>query len=834
VSLELLDTATRAWLAASGAACLALAFGLRRRAGVSRFVAPAAALGLVLLGTVGGERLLAFVAARAAPDTADFNEYHWRMLAPWGRFGLALGGATTLAIVALGIRASRRVASPWRRAAAIGLRTGAAAAALVLFLEPALELRQVAREPNRIAILVDGSASMQLRDDPTGPTRAARARAILDASAASFDTWSERHQLDVYQFGDSLEPTARDAAATTDPRGRASLLREALEQLRGRYEGRDLAGVVVLSDGIATGAFAGGASDPASVEFLRSLDTKVHAVWTGASGLKDVAVADVLVDEFAFVRTAVKIEVVVRATGYPRRRIPITLSRDDEVVRQAWIEIGPRATDVRVTFSFTPNKVGKFVYTVSTPVSDDEAVTSNNTRELVLRVIRDKIRVLQVAGEPSWDVRSLRRMLKQNPNVDLISFFILRTGEDLQPVPQEEMSLIPFPTRELFGRELPSFDVIVLQNFNFDPYGIGAYLENIRAYVEGGGGLVMLGGPVSFSSGLYAGTPVARALPVDLLPNFLPAERLLDSELFAPRLTRTGESHPIAALRYETADNRAAWRSLPELEGVNIIGAPRPGATVIAEHPALQLAAGKPLPIIVAGDHGEGRSLVITTDSLWRWGMVAAGRPGDDGRAYSKLWENAIRWLIRDPDLQYLRAQSDATEYYAEQPIRIDVRALDRDYTALAGATVALDVRPIGPRGDGDTVDRAELTTDDAGEAQRHLTSLEPGVYRATARARVGDRPVEAIDLFLVRNATQELERPAASPDLLQQIASATGGRFLADTPALPADLEFAAPRVVRVDRRADVELWSRPWLLLAALLLLGLEWGLRQRSGYL
>jgi hypothetical protein len=98
----------------------------------------------------------------------------------------------------------------------------------------------------------------------------------------------------------------------------------------------------------------------------------------------------------------------------------------------------------------------------------------------VVRVIRDKIRVLQVAGAPSWDVRALRAMLEENPNVDLISFFILRTQDDIALVPNDEMSLIPFPTRELFEEQLPSFDVIVLQNFEFLPYGIGDYLDNIR------------------------------------------------------------------------------------------------------------------------------------------------------------------------------------------------------------------------------------------------------------------------------------------------------------------------------------------------------------------
>ena len=97
----------------------------------------------------------------------------------------------------------------------------------------------------------------------------------------------------------------------------------------------------------------------------------------------------------------------------------------------------------------------------------------NNSRAFVMRVTRDKIRVLQVAGQPSWDVRALRGFFKSDPNVDLISFFILRTHDDIQPVPTDEMSLIPFPTEELFEQQLRSFDVIILQNFEYGRYGIG-------------------------------------------------------------------------------------------------------------------------------------------------------------------------------------------------------------------------------------------------------------------------------------------------------------------------------------------------------------------------
>ncbi|RMH39857.1 MAG: hypothetical protein D6689_15455 [Deltaproteobacteria bacterium] len=835
MALDLLDSSIRWSLAGAGLALIATAFALRARRGASAWVARVGAAGFVLLGAVVAERTAVWAATRAAPATTDFNEHRWILLAPWGRLGLALGAAAAVAIVALGWRASARLASPWRRAAAVGLRTGAAAAALVLFLEPAVELRQVAREPNHVAVVVDRSASMGLRDAPAGPSRAERARDILARSASTFASWADRHRVDFYTFAESLEPAAGAGAPATAPEGNATLLREALEQVRKRYDGADLAGIVVLTDGIATGRFADGASDGAARDFLRGIDAPVHAVWVGRAGLRDVAVAKLHVDEFAFVRTVVKVEAVLRTTGYGPRRVPVALTREGKLVRQKWVDLPAGAGTATVSFEFTPQRVGKFVYEIATPVSPDEAVQTNNSRAFVLRVIRDKIRVLQVAGQPSWDVRSLRRLLKRNPNVDLISFFILRTHEDVQPVPQHEMSLIPFPTQELFGEQLPSFDLIVLQNFDFLPYGIGVYLDKIREYVEGGGGLIMLGGPGSFSSGLYAGTPVARALPVKLLANNTPLSQLLDTSTFTPRLTRAGAAHPIAALRYEPADNQAAWASLPPLEGVNRVGDVVDGAVAIAVHPTLKTPSGRPMPVIAAGSYGDGRSIAVMTDSLWRWGFVAAAREGNDGRYYEKFWENAIRWAIQDPELSHLHVEADAPEYYAGAPVRLDVRLLGADYTPAAGGEVDLDIARVNDDGGEQVVASARVTVDEAGEGAHTLHAPDhPGPYRVRARAAVAGRAATAVDLFLVREGSAEFERPAATFDLLAQIADQTGGRLLVDADALPADLPFRPPRVVRVDRRADVEVWSQPWLLFAALLLLGLEWGLRQRAGTL
>ncbi len=783
-------------------------------------------------GALAGEALVALTVRLAAPGASDFNEYRWVMLAPWGRLGLALGGAALVGIVALAWRATRG-APAWRRATMIGLRAGGAVAALVMFLEPAVELRQVAREPNRVAVLIDDSKSMSLAEDPQGPTRIARARQLLAASSDTLAAWSVDHKVDFYTLAETVSPTTLAALASDPAEGKATLIRKGLEAIRARYEGGDLAGVVLISDGAATGGFAEDSGDGAVRDFLRSLDTRVHTVWAARPGLRDVAVAQVHADEFAFVRTVTRIDAVIHTTGLPARQVPVTLATDGEPLRQKLVDLPAGDHDVTVTFEVTPPRVGRYVYEISVPVAEGEAVTTNNRRSFVVRVIRDKIRVLQVAGQPSWDVRALRQTLKSNPNVDLISFFILTTQDDVSLVPNDEKSLIPFPTRELFEQQLPSFDLIILQNFEYLPYGIADYLENIRTYVEGGGGLVMLGGAQSFSSGGYYGTPVAEALPVLLYGPF-DSGPVLDTGRFVPQLTDAGTSHPITSLRYAADDNAAAWRALPPLEGVNLIAAAKPDATVLAVHPRLKTKAGKPMPVMVAGEYGKGRSLAVTTDTLWRWGFVAAARPGDDGRQYTKLWENAMRWLIQDPDLRNLHVDSDASEYAPGAPVRVAIRLLGRDYQPTPGGVVELTVKRGADPATAEQVFAAKVTVGDDGTAIHELAGLQPGVYRALGHATIGGRQVDASDIFLVREAGSELDRPVGDPATLEAIAKATGGVALGAIDVLPEGLAFDPPRIVRVDKRTDVELWSRPGLLLLVVGLLGLEWLLRQRSGYL
>jgi hypothetical protein len=773
----------------------------------------------------------------------NFDEQHLVFLSPWGRAASIAAVTTALVIIALAWRALRHEPLRGRRWILLSLRAGAVLSALVMFFQPAIRQENVTRLPNHLAVLVDQSESMRLSEQPTQPSRGTRARSWIEKEAPRLDELRKTHLVDFYSFGERLAPTTLDALSPT-PRAEATRLREALAQLRARYDGRDLAGVIVVSDGIDNGKLSGEALGPDSIDFLKSLDAPVHAAWVGRPGLHDVAIAGVGADDFAFVRTALQIEATLRVNGaaeahWEGKRLPVTLRRDGVPIKTVDVEIEPDITDYRVTFAFTPERVGKYVYEISTPVLDGEAIAENNARAFLLKVVRDKIRVLQVAGRPSWDERFLRGLLKRDPNVDLISFFILRTPNDLETVSSDELSLIPFPTEELFEEQLRSFDVVFLQNFNYAPYGIGAYLGEIRRYVEEGGGMAMIGGDLSFSLGGYAHTPVSDILPVDIpegeeppggVPSMgkpLPASALADLSPFRLQLTSEGRNHPITALKLDLKLNEARWMKLPELEGTNIVTRARPGATVLGTHPTRRDADGKPLPVLTVGEANKGRVLALTSDSSWRWSFAG------DSQLYQRFWENAIRWLIRDPALSFLHIETDQSEYGRGQKVGIVVSAVGTDYQPLADAELSINVASLASAsGKPEPIFGKSGRTDEAGELHLELEPPRSGGYRITARATISGRPVVEEEVFLVRGAGRELEEPEARDDILRAVAAATGGSFLGPG-ASWAGLRLHPPRVVRVNKHRDLELWSGWWVLLIAAVCLSANWALRRRWGY-
>jgi uncharacterized membrane protein len=326
------------------------------------------------------------------------------------------------------------------------------------------------------------------------------------------------------------------------------------------------------------------------------------------------------------------------------------------------------------------------------------------------------------------------------------------------------LSLIPFPTNLLFTDYLNSFDLIVFQNFRYDPFVDKRYLHNIRDFVKSGGAFMMIGGELSFQGGGYERTEIEEILPVQLER----ATQYFSDQPFRLRREENLLRHPILQLEKDSAANADAWRNLPELNGINVGLKPRKDAHVLAS----SVKSNKTYPVLVAGQAGRGRTLVMATDSSWNWNFRRIGE-GGSGRHYYKFWNNLVAWLTDDPETRLLQLETDKERYEEGEEVLVRVRAFQDDYNPAVGSEVLLDIK-----NQSDPLATISLKTDENGEARYKWTPEQEGFYAVRAEMEGAGRKREAELGFALFSETAEFEKPRVNETLLQRMAEVTGGKY--------------------------------------------------------
>ena len=730
-----------------------------------------------------------------------------RFANPGGFWVSVLLGLAFAAVIALGVRQAWGMTPRSRRFSLLALRVLSAAAALLFALQPQWISERVQNVPGRLVVLVDASRSMSVRD--VTPSRAARALELLQR-------WGSESKLpfDLYAFGGEAHPVklgALDAAQLA--RDDDTRIQHAIERVVADV-GDELGAIVLLSDGadLAPGW---------SPSQLRDLGVRVHTVaFAPENELTDDGILAVKSDAVAFLREAAQVEVNVRSTRKGGGTLPVTLRQQGQVVAEAVAQLDAQG-EGKVVLPFTPVRLGRAVYTVSLPLEDGDAVPENNERAFLVRVTRDKLRVLLLCGAPTWDTRFLRAFLKADPAIDLITFFILRTSSDLTMASPEELSLIPFPTDELFREHLDSFDLVIFQDFNYGPYQVAGYLPRIRDYVLHGGAFAMIGGSRAFGAGGYERTVLADILPVRMAPG----ASALSEEEFAPTLVESAARHPIVELVPDPAQNLKTWSELAPLIGANKLLGVREDGHALLTHPNEKDASGNPMPVLAVGSAGQGRVLALGADSTWRWSLTTAGLRGD-ASAYERFWDRALRWLARDPLLDPAHIETDRERYGIGASLHARMRLRDASYQPIGNRELELVVLDMN----GAVQHREAVHSDADGAATADLSvPHDPGAYRLAVRDPQADSTL-AEQGFLVEAGGDELADPRPRATTLREIAAVTGGS---------AYRESDPPRLDRFDRtraRALGSVTTAPfasaWFFACVVLLFGLEWSLRRRWG--
>jgi hypothetical protein len=408
--------------------------------------------------------------------------------------------------------------------------------------------------------------------------------------------------------------------------------------------------------------------------------------------------------------------------------------------------------DADIELPLTLPHGGRNVIQFTVPSADGELTDRNNTALIQMNGLRDRLRVLLVSGEPHPGGRTWRNLLKSDSSVDLVHFTILRPPEKQDGVPTSELSLIAFPTRELFLEKIEDFDLIIFDRYKRRGILPTIYLDNVVRYVQEGGAVLVAAGPDFASADSIYRSPLAEIMPA------APTARVIEQG-FRPTISDLGNRHPVTAGLPDT-QNWGRWMRQIEVE-------PSAGDVI--------MTGVDDKPLLILNRVGEGRVSLIASDHAWLW-----NRGFEGGGPQLELLRRLAHWMMGEPELEEDALLAEATG----QNMRIARRTLKETaapfvVTSPDGSTTELSLSETAP-----------------GRFETQFTGAEIGLYR------LNDGTHETV-IGLGPAAPREFEKTIATAELLQPLIDDTRGGV--------ARLEDGIPtiRTVREGRPAA----GRGWL---------------------
>ena len=366
--------------------------------------------------------------------------------------------------------------------------------------------------------------------------------------------------------------------------GQGTMLLAALNDAVTQVASNRIAGAIILSDGRIH-----------DLQALREFPAPVHLLQTGRMQDWDRRIVMENAPAFGIVGEALEIKLRIEDSGtvpVGPRLATIFASIDGGAEQRYQIPVGES-----VTLSLPLQHAGINLLDLRTPAANGEITDRNNRAILPINGVRDRLRVLLVSGEPYAGERTWRNLLRADASVDLVHFTILRPPQKQDGVPVSELSLIAFPTRELFMEKINDFDLIIFDRYRRRGILPDLYLENTARYVRDGGAVLLVAGPAFAEVESLARSPMRAVLPA------LPTGRVIE-EGYLPRITDVGRQHPVTAGLENTAGDWGRWLRQIDLQ-------PRSG------HVTMEGALGKPLLVL---DRVErGRIAILASDHAWLW-----------------------------------------------------------------------------------------------------------------------------------------------------------------------------------------------------------------------
>lgn len=618
----------------------------------------------------------------------------------------------------------------WKRRRGVWLRAAAMAVVILALLDPSIRSEERERLPTVIALVSDESASQTIDG---------RAVTTEDAAQALLPQLQDLGNVEIREISLGTDGDAGTLAFGPLQSALADVPRERL------------GGVVLITDGQIS-----------DVSEETNLVAPVHTLLTGVEGEGDRRIELSQVPRFALVDRRESIQFTVVEDGEalsddPNARVNLTLLRNNIILAEAPVPIG-----VPVDVPISVDRAGDNLFEIRIETVDDELTALNNQAVFNVEGVRDTLRVLLVSGEPHAGERTWRNLLKSDPSVDLVHFTILRPPEKQDGTPINELSLIAFPTRELFVDRIHDFDLIILDRYQRRSVLPLVYFNNIADYVRGGGALLIAAGPEFANE-----TSIAFTALADILPAY-PTGAISETP-FRPQITDLGRRHPITrglpgdVMGDGDGDpNWSRWFRLIEADA-------EARAAVAMSAPGSRGTA----PLLALDRVDDGRIALLLSDHVWLW-----ARNFEGGGPHVQLLRRMAHWLMREPDLE----DETLNAYVSGQRMQVERRTLGERVNPLNITTPSGLIITLEPSDAGDGLFEANLSADEIG-----LWRITDG--ELTTLAHVGPPN------------PRELQQVVSTAERLAPIAETSGGYIARLTPN--QDDAVTLPRLRMVDRNA-------------------------------
>ena len=750
------------------------------------------------------------------------------LLGAWPKWVLVL--LIVAAAVALGLLIRSRLAQAapvmrsWRAWVVWSLQTLLAAVLLVLLWQPAITIAELKPQQNIIAVLVDDSRSMAISED--GMTRQAQAVKSLDNGVLA--SLNRSFQTRLYRVDDA--PARIESLKDLRANAPSTRIGDSLKQLSAETSDLPIGAVVLLSDGADN---AGGISVDA-INALRARHIPVHTVGFGRERAQhDVELDDVVVAPRALADSRIAAKVTFHQRGYNGAKINLTVrdvsTGQPKVLAARAITLGQEGNLQSETLMFNIGSAGAKTLQIAAAPLQGEENTANNTLTRVVNVGSEPRRVLYIEGEPRWEYKFIRQAEEDDRLVQVASS--VRTSENKfyrQGIADPKELAEGFPTRP---EDLFTYQGLIIGSVEAGYFTPGQQ-ELIREFVDRrGGGLLLLGGQFALSDGGWNSSTL-----IDLLPSTLPtytgafhreADPKNGTTHTTAELAPDGVDNIITRLVDDPVANAAKWKKLPYLMDYEDPGAPKPGATVLAN---MITPEGKKLPLLITENFGHGRTAIMATGGSWRWQMSSP--LGDT--AHDLFWQQLLRWLVSDTP-GHVTASVPAQMLLDNGAVTLTAEVRDPQFNPASDAKVEAHI--LGPGGVGALVEMTPVP-DNPGQFQAAWSAPKPGAYLTEVTAQRADSKTGAFKelgrdvlTFQRMDGVAESFHTEQNRALLERLATQTGGQYW--KPENLGKLAGAIPfSEAGVTTRETKDLWNLPLVFLVLLLLRFSEWWMRRKWG--